>query len=111
MDQKQCSRGVTPCFNPEELEKGFEKAKSASKSGDVIVEQYLPYDEINLRGFMGKILITGVNGYLGGIITKEILENSDYDVLAVASSQEKVEDMLTRMQITEKEMDMFRKDD
>ena len=42
------SVGVTPCFNPEELEKGFEKAKSASKSGDVIVEQYLPYDEINL---------------------------------------------------------------
>lgn len=42
------SVGVTPCFNPEEFEKGFEKAKSASKSGDVIVEQYLPYDEINL---------------------------------------------------------------
>lgn len=56
---------------------------------------------------MGKILITGVNGYLGGIITKEILENSDYDVLAVASSKEKVEDMLTRMQITEKERVTF----
>lgn len=42
------SVGVTPCETPEELEKGFEKAKRASKSGDVIVEQYLPYDEINL---------------------------------------------------------------
>ena len=42
------SVGVTPCYTPEELEKGFEKAKKASKSGDVIVEQYLPYDEINL---------------------------------------------------------------
>lgn len=42
------SVGVTPCFSAEELEKGFEKAKKASKSGDVIVEQYLPYDEINM---------------------------------------------------------------
>lgn len=42
------SVGVTPCHTPEELESGFEKAKKASKSGDVIVEQYLPYDEINL---------------------------------------------------------------
>ena len=42
------SVGVTPCFTSEELEKGFEKAKKASKSGDVIVEQYLPYEEINL---------------------------------------------------------------
>lgn len=42
------SVGVTPCHTLEELEAGFEKAKKASKSGDVIVEQYLPYDEINL---------------------------------------------------------------
>ncbi len=42
------SIGVTPCHNQEELMAGFEKAKKASKSGDVIVEQYLPYDEINL---------------------------------------------------------------
>lgn len=42
------SVGVTPCHTSEELESGFEKAKKASKSGDVIVEQYLPYDEINL---------------------------------------------------------------
>lgn len=50
---------------------------------------------------MGKILITGANGYLGGIVTKEILDNSDHDVLIVASSKEKIEDMLTRMQITD----------
>lgn len=42
------SVGVTPCMDQRELELGFEKAKSASKSGDVIVEQYLPYDEVNL---------------------------------------------------------------
>lgn len=42
------SIGVTPCFSIEELEKGFQKAKRVSMSGDVIVEQYLPYDEINL---------------------------------------------------------------
>lgn len=42
------SVGVTPCHTPQELEAGFERAKKASKSGDVIVEQYLPYDEINL---------------------------------------------------------------
>ena len=42
------SVGVTPCNTPKELEVGYEKAKKASKSGDVIVEQYVPYDEINL---------------------------------------------------------------
>lgn len=42
------SVGVMPCFAPLELEAGFQKARSVSKSGDVIVEQFLPYDEINL---------------------------------------------------------------
>lgn len=42
------SVGVTPCHTPEEMETGFKKALKVSKSGDVIVEQYLPYDEINL---------------------------------------------------------------
>lgn len=42
------SVGVTPCQTPEELEKGYEIAIRNSKSGDVIVEQYLPYDEINV---------------------------------------------------------------
>lgn len=42
------SVGVTPCYSSKELEAGFEKAKRASKAGDVIVEQFLPYDEINL---------------------------------------------------------------
>lgn len=42
------SVGVTPCFNRTELESGFDKAVKASKSGNVIVEQFLPYDEINL---------------------------------------------------------------
>ena len=42
------SVGVTPCFNSAELFEGFEKAIGKSKAGDVIVEQYLPYDEINM---------------------------------------------------------------
>ena len=42
------SVGVTPCFSVEELKEGFIKAKEKSKVGDVIVEQYVPYDEINL---------------------------------------------------------------
>ena len=42
------SVGVTPCFNEKELITGFGKAKEKSKIGDVIVEQYVPYDEINM---------------------------------------------------------------
>ena len=42
------SVGVTPCFNAGELEDGYKKAILHSKSGDAIVEQFLPYDEINL---------------------------------------------------------------
>lgn len=42
------SVGVMPCFSAEELKIGYEKAVGKSRSGDVIVEQYLPYDEINL---------------------------------------------------------------
>ncbi|MBQ4515114.1 MAG: ATP-grasp domain-containing protein [Anaerolineaceae bacterium] len=40
--------GVIPCRDSKELEAGYEIAMSKSKVGDVIVEQYLPYDEINL---------------------------------------------------------------
>lgn len=42
------SVGVTPCFTPEELEEGYRSAVAHSKSRDAIVEQYLPYDEINI---------------------------------------------------------------
>ena len=42
------SVGVTPCFNKEELKEGYKNAIAHSKSGDAIVEQYVPYDEINL---------------------------------------------------------------
>lgn len=42
------SVGVTPCFNAEELEVGYRNAVAHSKAGDVIVEQYVPYDEINM---------------------------------------------------------------
>lgn len=42
------SVGVMPCQDAEELEKGYAFAVAHSKSGDAIVEQYLPYDEINV---------------------------------------------------------------
>lgn len=43
-----CSLGVMPCRDAQELEKGYAFAVAHSKSGDAIVEQYLPYDEINV---------------------------------------------------------------
>ena len=42
------SVGVTPCHTIDELEAGYKNAMAHSKSGDAIVEQYLPYDEINM---------------------------------------------------------------
>lgn len=42
------SVGVTPCFNEKELEAGYKNAVAHSKSGDAIVEQYVPFDEINM---------------------------------------------------------------
>ncbi len=42
------SVGVTPCHTPEELVVGFKNAVAHSKSNDAIVEQYIPYDEINM---------------------------------------------------------------
>lgn len=51
---------------------------------------------------MGDILVTGANGYLGGIVTKTIIEKTAYGILAVASSEEKVADMIKRMNIRKK---------
>ena len=42
------SRGITVCRTKEELVRGYAKAEKASRSGRVIVEEYLPYDEINV---------------------------------------------------------------
>lgn len=42
------SRGISVCTDRQELLNGYDVAVSASKSGRVIVEQYLPYDEVNL---------------------------------------------------------------
>ena len=42
------SVGVMPCHTSEELEDGYKNAVAHSKSGDAIIEQYLPYDEINV---------------------------------------------------------------
>lgn len=42
------SVGVMPCFTTGELEIGYQNAIAHSHSGDAIVEQYLPFDEVNL---------------------------------------------------------------
>lgn len=42
------SRGLCICKNSEELKNGLKEAKKSSHSGRVIVEDYLPYDEINV---------------------------------------------------------------
>ncbi len=42
------SRGLCVCYNMKELEEGLDEAKKSSHSGRVIVEAYLPYDEINV---------------------------------------------------------------
>ena len=45
------------------------------------------------------ILITGANGFLGGKITKCIIKDTDFDVIAVASTKEKVQEMCERESI------------
>ena len=42
------------------------------------------------------ILITGANGFLGGKTTRRIIEDTDFDVIAVASTEEKVRAMCER---------------
>lgn len=42
------SRGLCVCHNAKELKAGLEISRKSSHSGRVIVEAYLPYDEINV---------------------------------------------------------------
>ncbi|MBO4456362.1 MAG: ATP-grasp domain-containing protein [Butyrivibrio sp.] len=42
------SVGVTPCYDVKSLKEAYKRAISNSRSGNVIVEKYLPYDEINM---------------------------------------------------------------
>ncbi len=42
------SKGVTPCFTREELAEGYKKCIEISRCSGVIIEQYIPYDEINV---------------------------------------------------------------
>jgi nucleoside-diphosphate-sugar epimerase len=43
-----------------------------------------------------RILITGANGFLGGKIIKKLLTDTDLEVIAVASSEEKISEMADR---------------
>lgn len=42
------SKGITVCESETDLEEGLKRAKAASRTGKVIVEKYIPYDEINV---------------------------------------------------------------
>ncbi len=42
------SKGIGICGSEKELSKGVEKARKVSRTGNVIVEEYMPYDEINV---------------------------------------------------------------
>lgn len=46
-----------------------------------------------------KILITGANGTIGGRLLKQICNGTDFDVVAVASSREKLDATITREEI------------
>lgn len=60
---------------------------------------------------MKRILITGANGYLGGKLTKYIIENTELDVVAVASSEEKIRKMLDSQDIDNTRVSFFSNDD
>lgn len=50
---------------------------------------------------MKKVLITGANGNLGGALIKEIISDTDFDIIAVARNNEKITEMLFRENIDE----------
>lgn len=51
---------------------------------------------------MKQILITGANGNLGGCLVRELADYSEYGVIAVANSKEKIYEMLERESIENK---------
>lgn len=57
------------------------------------------------------ILITGANGFLGGKISKEILEKTEFDVIAVASAKEKVAEMAEREELDPDRIHFLSNDD
>lgn len=42
------SKGISICRDKEELKAGFRKATDMSRTGRIIIEDYIPYDEINV---------------------------------------------------------------
>lgn len=56
---------------------------------------------------MSRILITGANGFLGGKLIRYILENTDFEVIVIASSEGKIRQMIEREVITEIERISF----
>ena len=50
-----------------------------------------------------RILITGADGNLGGRLTREMVETTDYDVVAVSLSHDMISDMLDREQIADRD--------
>lgn len=46
-----------------------------------------------------RILVTGANGNLGGALVKELVDNAEYEVIALCSEESKVYSMIDREQI------------
>lgn len=42
------SKGISVCHNADELKTAYQKAMQMSRAGKVIVEEFIPYDEINV---------------------------------------------------------------
>lgn len=56
---------------------------------------------------MKKILLTGANGMLGVKIIKILIKTTDYDILAIASSEDKLKVKLEQEEIAEKDRIIF----
>lgn len=57
------------------------------------------------------ILITGANGFLGGKITRRITENTHFDVIAVARSEGKVQEMCMQEHIDKRRVNFMSTED
>lgn len=57
------SRGISVCYDKESFKAGIEKAKRYSRSGNIIIEQYIDQDEITVNYVMedGDVMLTSVH--------------------------------------------------
>lgn len=57
------ARGITICYSPDEFPSAYEKAKSVSKKGNVIIEKYIIGDEIGVNYVLqdGNIYVSAIH--------------------------------------------------